>query len=684
MLGQGLRWVFAVVCLWLSFSVAIAQEPAVEALRAEAKAKPDCAVAVPIWWEITELEPEDTEAWRAIAICAQTQDPMIEDAKGIFGSMFGFDASLRDLLRRAGEGDRTAATDLLKAGRERLTVGDPRGAVELLRQVVALEPDSSDGQYQLGFGLVDSGRVEEAREAFQKGLHSDTRRARATFLYALAMVYPRSFAGFAAALVAVTMAWAMRRSKDMNWGTLIPGVFVVMAMGAWFSVSGDRVIFLALLSLAAVSTIWLIVMPLRSPLARAADGVLAVAAGEGHRRMNRLSWWMLAVVTILPVIALLEGVPRISAPWIRLCASFLCAMLLFSAVGTWLLRALSRATTLRVTLRGLGLVGTVPFLLFYLYFERDALEQLVFGTSLDPSAVDRLAGYVIVWTAGFTMALVLARILADSLLEPIHRVTAAVAAVRSGDFQQRVRLERSDEIGVLAGAVDEMAEGLAHREAIKDTFRRFVASDVADLLMSGDESVRKPRRIHGTVLFADIRGFTSFSEAMDPERVVDLLNGCFSRLEPVVRRWGGTIDKFLGDGILAVWDVPEPRRVAGQEGVSGEELAVRAALGMLEALHAYNEEIQMLGVGPLRMGIGVHSGELVAGPIGSPDRLEYTVIGDVVNTAQRVEAQARDAPLLVTDAVAKKLPTLETIAREPVVLKGKLEPVVLYEVRGFR
>src|SRR5262249_51672040 len=141
--------------------------------------------------------------------------------------------------------------------------------------------------------------------------------------------------------------------------------------------------------------------------------------------------------------------------------------------------------------------------------------------------------------------------------------------------------------------------------------------------------------VNASVLFADIRGFTAMSERMKPAEVVALLNRYVAAVEPAIRKERGWINKFGGDSILAVFGapVPEPEHAA---------LAVRAALGMRRALTAFNVDEQKLSGEKIEIGIGIHTGEMVAGSLGCSDRMEYSVIGDVVNVASRLQSLTKD------------------------------------------
>ncbi len=268
----------------------------------------------------------------------------------------------------------------------------------------------------------------------------------------------------------------------------------------------------------------------------------------------------------------------------------------------------------------------------------------------------------------------------SALREDCKRIVSALGDVRDGRFSEvRVESSRQDELGLVAGGINEMADGLVLRERIRDAFGRFVdpavATQVIDAFQSGGEDDGRVRldgrRVEVTVLMCDLRGFTPLAESMDPEELTRLLNGYFAEMVAAVHAHGGMVDKFIGDAVMAVF------------GLCGEAdhvlAAVRCALEMRTRLARLN-----LGQGDapqLDNGIGLHVGVAVAGLIGSPDRLEFTVIGNVVNMAARLESQARSPhpPILMSAAAAARLNgALQVVSIGTIPLKGMTEPVALF------
>ena len=213
------------------------------------------------------------------------------------------------------------------------------------------------------------------------------------------------------------------------------------------------------------------------------------------------------------------------------------------------------------------------------------------------------------------------------------------------------------------------------KRRIKRIFKHYVSEEVVEeLLKYPGEIPLGGNRVEITVLFADIRGFTAFSEKRDPRQVVSILNSYFAMMADIILKNKGTLDKYIGDGILAFFGAPIAR-------VEHAELAVHSAIGMVSMLDVLNKELMLDA--PLRIGIGIHSGEAVVGNIGSTRKMEYTIIGDTVNTASRVEGLTKEfkANILITEETFSRLKILDNITPEKeIILRGKTQPIKLYRV----
>lgn len=220
----------------------------------------------------------------------------------------------------------------------------------------------------------------------------------------------------------------------------------------------------------------------------------------------------------------------------------------------------------------------------------------------------------------------------------------------------------------------------ARREAlVRESLSRLLSPNVVEQVVQGNLALAKGgQRREITVLFADIRGFTALSERTAPEALVSMLNEYFEIMADLVFQHEGTLDKFMGDEVMAVWGAP----LAQPDHVSR---AVFAALSMRRAVEDYNRFRIARGEDPLKVGIGINTGEAVAGYMGATRTLSYTVIGDTVNVASRLCGHAGPGDILVSEAVAAQLRNvLEIEAREPATLKGKSQPVPVFAIQGAR
>lgn len=235
----------------------------------------------------------------------------------------------------------------------------------------------------------------------------------------------------------------------------------------------------------------------------------------------------------------------------------------------------------------------------------------------------------------FTISFELTALLSKSILRPIGDIKEGMDAIRRGDYDSRVPVTTSDELGELSAGFNEMAAGLAERERIREAFGTYLDREVAEYIL-GTEFETGGVEIEVSLLFCDVRGFTQFAADSDAPDVVAALNRLFEELVPIVSRHGGHVDKFIGDGLLAVFGAPEPYP-------DHADRALAAAIEMAGCVRDGR-------AGELEVGIGVNSGPVVAGNIGGAGRLNFSVIGDAVNVASRVESATRelDVDVLLT------------------------------------
>jgi adenylate cyclase len=266
----------------------------------------------------------------------------------------------------------------------------------------------------------------------------------------------------------------------------------------------------------------------------------------------------------------------------------------------------------------------------------------------------------------FTLSLELTVLLTRSILGPLGDLSRATERVTEGDLGVRVPVVSADETGVMSGLFNQMVAGLEERERLHDAFGSYVDPDLADRVLA-EGAVLAGEEVEVTVLFLDIRDFTGFAERSSPHQVVARLNELFDVVVPVLEQHGGHVDKFIGDGLLAVFGAPD--RLPGHA-----EWGVAAAREIASVVRErFGSELQI--------GIGVNSGPVVAGTIGGGGRLEFTVIGDVVNTAARVERVTRETgdDVLITEATRALLDDPPgVLPRGTVELQGKRERVQVH------
>jgi adenylate cyclase len=211
---------------------------------------------------------------------------------------------------------------------------------------------------------------------------------------------------------------------------------------------------------------------------------------------------------------------------------------------------------------------------------------------------------------------------------------------------------------------------------------RFFSKNITSEILKNKGILRLGgERKHATILFADLHGFTSISERLDQEKVVDILNDFFMHITPIIFRNEGTLDKLLGDGIMAIFGAPISH---AQDPVH----AVKTAIEIIRELHLLNEANRHKHWPALKIGIGINTGDVVAGYIGSEDHINYTVIGDAVNVAQRIESMAGNDEILVTQAVKDAIDELHTDIDglkafkdlPPLQVKGKKKPLTVFRV----
>jgi class 3 adenylate cyclase len=276
-------------------------------------------------------------------------------------------------------------------------------------------------------------------------------------------------------------------------------------------------------------------------------------------------------------------------------------------------------------------------------------------------------------------AVLLSILFAGTVTKPLKALIAGTRAIEKGDLDYQIPVQSKDELGELAESFNEMTGQLREKERVKALFGRYLPKAVAEraLAHQGELGLGGEQK-DVAILFSDIRGFTSLSERLSPPEVVAMLNDYYTRMIDVLFQHDGTLDKTIGDAIMAVFGAPLNDEKATHK-------ALRTALGMRVALEAFNADRQAAGKEPVYIGIGVNCGSVVAGNLGSIKQLSYTVIGDEVNLASRMCSNAKAGQILVTEAVYRKCKwDFEFNALEPIKVKNVSQPVQVYEVLAER
>jgi len=270
---------------------------------------------------------------------------------------------------------------------------------------------------------------------------------------------------------------------------------------------------------------------------------------------------------------------------------------------------------------------------------------------------------------------VLNRLVSRSIVEPLKNMLEALSKVRDGDYQAQIRVLGNDEIGILGDAANQMIRGLADRQKLRDAFGKYVTPEIRDEILSGRIPLEGERR-EGTVMFVDLRDFTPFVENNPPEEVMSGLRAYFTAMHRAIRLRRGLVLQFVGDEIEAVFGIPIPFE-------SHADAAVRAAIDMRRALKELNSERVASGEPPFAHGIGIHSGSVLAGNSGSEEQSAYSLIGNTVNVASRIEGLTREigCDILVSQETVERLKGRFHLVREsPRHVKGYSRQIIVYQL----
>lgn len=300
-----------------------------------------------------------------------------------------------------------------------------------------------------------------------------------------------------------------------------------------------------------------------------------------------------------------------------------------------------------------------------------AVSQEAILQKIQAAKISILVLTVIITILGILLSLALSTYFS----RPINELRESTVTIGQGDFNHRITIERNDELGDLGLAFNRMAEGLAESKMIRETFGKYVTPEIRDEILSGRIPLNGERR-EATVLFADLRGFSSYVEENPPEEVIKSMKAYFTAMQKAIRRCDGLVLQYVGDEIEVVFGVPlRDERHA--------EKAVAAALEMRRLLESVNNDRVNRGLMPFRHGIGIHTGVVLAGNTGSEDQLSYSLIGDTVILASRIQELTKEfgCDILVSEETAKRLRKGFDLKKErPQMVRGRSTPILVYRV----
>ena len=284
---------------------------------------------------------------------------------------------------------------------------------------------------------------------------------------------------------------------------------------------------------------------------------------------------------------------------------------------------------------------------------------------------------VYILIVSLALSFIVVYVFAKSLSTPILKLVDASEEIRRGNYHIELHATTHDEIGTLTKSFVSMGRGLEEREKLKDSFGRFVNQDIAELAAKGRLSIGGQRK-YCTIFFSDIRSFTAISEKLQPEEVVEFLNQYMTEMVKCVQETGGTVDKFIGDAIMATWG-------ALRDSKQHAKSSIEAALRMRDKLIEFNKGRGTVKKPIIQIGCGINTGYVIAGQIGSADKMEYTVIGDSVNLASRVESLNKEThtDILITETTYQEIKSdYHVLSMGEIELKGKSKAQKVYAVLG--
>jgi class 3 adenylate cyclase/uncharacterized protein YggT (Ycf19 family) len=321
----------------------------------------------------------------------------------------------------------------------------------------------------------------------------------------------------------------------------------------------------------------------------------------------------------------------------------------------------------------------------YMGFYRVNGAPICFVLSVPAKTVLKPLNQLTVQMAALNISLIMALLLllvvvTRRISRPIiDLMNSAVQVTEEGPYRDSIEVKSRDEIGQLTAAFNEMMEGLRQRDFIRDTFGRYVTKEVVKELLDTSDGLKLGGEIKEvTIMLSDLRGFTPLCEHLNPDQVIEVLNSYLSQMSKIIGQYKGTINEFIGDAILTFFGAPvkygdSPAR------------AVACALAMQLGMEEVNRKNKEKGLPPLHMGIGINTGDVIVGNIGSKERAKYGVVGHNINLASRVEGSTMGGQILIAPSTYEQVKDMVVVrAVRPVRFKGVEEDINLYDVIGMK
>ncbi len=280
---------------------------------------------------------------------------------------------------------------------------------------------------------------------------------------------------------------------------------------------------------------------------------------------------------------------------------------------------------------------------------------------------------LVIMSVALIAGIIITIVLVAFMVKPVQELVKGVNAIGQGNYDVQIKIKSRDELGELTEAFNATAKSLKEKELLKGAFSTYVSGSIMEQILKDPGKLSlHGTKVKATMLFTDIRGFTSMSETMEPEQVVSIINEYLTLQTDKVFKWNGLLDKFVGDCVMAVYGVPFAKP-------DDSYRAVRTAMDIREGVEKMNSIRKKKNLHTVGIGIGINTGLVVSGNMGSPQKMDYTVIGDNVNLAARLEANAPAGQIWCSESTY--LETRDKIEYEelpPIMVKGKKDPVKVY------